>query len=241
MNVFNSRERNLILAHRGYSTKACENTMEAFDLCVENSIDAIEFDVHLSKDNQLVIIHDHNLLRLTGLDAQVEDLTYEELSKLQVKTKFGKGNIPLLNDLFKKHNNKLYYDIELKAKGYKNELLAQMCWDLIREYSLQEYCLISSFNPFVVASFNKISKRALPTAVIYSLDKEVPPLLRRGWGRFIAKPTHLKPHYQLVTKKVIKKRFPVITWTVDDVKLGKEFLDMGVLAIISNDPKLFLD
>lgn len=243
MNIFNKKETSLILAHRGASTKAAENTMKAFNLCVENSFDGIEFDVQLSKDDQLVIIHDFDLKRLANLDAKVRDLTYQELLELEIKTEYGTGKIPLLEDLFKKHTNKLYYDIELKAPALDNDILCIKCWQLIRKYSLEEYCMVSSFNPFVVRSFNKISKRAIPTAVIYSLDKEVPLLFRRGFGRFIAKSTHLKPHYELVNPKIFKrltkKGFPIITWTVDNLEEGKKFLEMGLLAIITNDVEIY--
>jgi len=67
METFFARtDRPLLFGHRGYSLLAPENTMKAFDLCAERNIPGVELDVHLCKTGELVVIHDHNLRRLSG-------------------------------------------------------------------------------------------------------------------------------------------------------------------------------
>ena len=71
-----------IFAHRGFSGKYPENTMLAFEKAVEIGVDGIELDVHLTKDNELVIIHDEDIKRTTNGEGLVKDMTLEELKKL---------------------------------------------------------------------------------------------------------------------------------------------------------------
>lgn len=229
----------LILAHRGMSHLACENTLEAFELTVQHKVDGIEFDIHLTKDQKLVVVHDHNLMRLAKVDKVVEQLTLEELQKFEVSTEYGKGKVPQLKDVFERFGTKLFYDIELKSETVKNGDFEQLVFDEIKKYKIENHCIVSSFNPFVMRKFNKISKRTIPSAIIYDDDPSVPPLLRKGWGRFICKVDFLKPNYQLIDDKTLKKGYPIITWTVDDVEVGNELLAKGVIALISNQPNIF--
>jgi glycerophosphoryl diester phosphodiesterase len=213
--------------------------MLAFDLCKEHNIVGIELDVHMCKSGELVIIHDHHLGRLCNLDAVVEELRWEQLKRLDVGSfkgaEFTGATIPLLSELFEKHHTHFIYDIELKTMDAKDGQLALKVWQCIQTYHLQEHVLISSFNPFVIRQFNRLSGNTIPTGTIYSLSKEVPPLLRRGWGRYIARPSVLKPHWELVNPKRVS-RYPIITWTVDDPKQAKALAQMNVAGIISNDP-----
>lgn len=104
----------MILAHRGYFDKYIpENSMTAFIRCVDKNI-PIELDVHLTKDKRVVVFHDYNLFRMTGINKNIEDITYNEIKKL----KLGKTNehIPLLEDVLKKVGNRVYILIELKNK-----------------------------------------------------------------------------------------------------------------------------
>ena len=104
----------MIIAHRGYYNKYIpENSMDAFIRCVEKNI-PIELDVHLTKDKKVVVFHDYNLFRMTGLNKNIEDCTYDELKELNL----GKTNqkIPLFSDVLKKVNNRVFILIELKNK-----------------------------------------------------------------------------------------------------------------------------
>ena len=77
-----------IYAHRGFSEKYPENTMLAFEKAVEIGVDGIELDVHLTKDNELVIIHDEDVKRTTNGEGLVKDMTLEELKKLDASATF---------------------------------------------------------------------------------------------------------------------------------------------------------
>ena len=104
----------MIIAHRGYYTKYIpENSMMAFKRCIDKNI-PFELDVHLTKDNKVVVFHEYNLLRMTGLNQKIEDTTYEELNKLYLDK--SKEKIPLLSEVLKINNDKVFMLIELKNK-----------------------------------------------------------------------------------------------------------------------------
>ena len=112
-----------IFAHRGFSGKYPENTMIAFEKAVEIGVDGIELDVHLTKDNELVIIHDEDVKRTTNGEGLVKDMTLEELKKLDASATFvgqyGVNPIPTLREYFElvKDTN-IITNIELKTSVY---------------------------------------------------------------------------------------------------------------------------
>lgn len=121
-----------VFAHRGFSGAYPENTMLAFRKAIEAGADGIELDIHESSDGKLVIIHDESLIRTTGVDKLVSDLTLKELVRIKAaKTKDDAFETPIpsfeefcdfmaSNGLFItnveiKTNNTWYQDIERKA------------------------------------------------------------------------------------------------------------------------------
>ncbi len=80
-----------IFAHRGFSAAAPENTMAAFRLAAEAGADGLELDVHLSKDREVVVIHDETVSRTTDGKGKVRELTLEELRRLDAGSRFGRG------------------------------------------------------------------------------------------------------------------------------------------------------
>ena len=104
----------MIVAHRGYWDKYVpENSMTAFIRCVERKI-PIELDAHLTKDNKVVVFHDYDLFRMTGINKKIEETNYEEIKTYNLKKSYEK--IPLLEDVLKKVNNRVLILIELKNK-----------------------------------------------------------------------------------------------------------------------------
>lgn len=246
--LFPEAGRPLIFGHRGFSSLAPENTMKAFDLCLKKGIGGIELDIHLCKSGELVVIHDHNLQRLAGVSARVEELTLQELQRLDVGShkdpKFAGERIPTLRQVFETYGSAFYYDIELKVGGTRDTGIASKTWQLIKELQMESAVLVSSFNPFAIRYFNRESNHTLPTAVIFSEAEEVPKALQHGWGRHIAHATVLKPDSLLVNTKMMakfskRKGFPILAWTVDDLNAGVNLLSLGVDGLISNNPSLF--
>ncbi len=139
-------------AHRGLhrnGTDAPENTMPAFKLAVEAGY-GIELDVQLTKDGQVVVVHDFDLKRACGIEKNVDDFTYEELCSMPV---FGSREmIPLLTDVLKLVDGKVPLIIEIKYKG-KADILCGRVDAILSQYK-GRYC-IESFHPQVLLWYRK--------------------------------------------------------------------------------------
>ena len=116
-----------VTAHRGFSGTAPENTLAAFRAAIDTGCDMIELDVHLSRDNQVVVIHDDTLERTTSGRGNVADQTYAELKRLDAGSwfdpRFSGERIPTLADVLSLARNRILVNIELK-KGKKPALSA---------------------------------------------------------------------------------------------------------------------
>ncbi len=243
--ILPGRARPLIFGHRGFSEEAPENTMEAFSLCVERGVPGVELDVHICASGELVITHDFSVKRVTGFDGIVEQMNYEQLRALDAGSfkapTFKEAYIPLMEELFDTFGDSLYYDIELKQSGFKDLGLASSLFDLIRSYAMEDHCVVSSFNPFAVRSFRRVSGNRIPTAVIYCIDDQVPKLLQHGKGRYIAGCGFLKPHYSLIKERTFsidheRRGYPMFAWTVNSEVEANRLIDLGVDGMIGNDP-----
>jgi len=238
MNVplFPDVPRPLIFGHRGCTSHAVENTMQAFQHCFDHQVIGIELDVHRCQSGQLVVIHDHDLNRLTHLEKTVENVPWEQLRLLSLQDS-SEAHIPLLEQVFSTFTDRFIYDVELKQEGIHDTGLAAAVWNMIQQYALEKSVLVSSFNPFALRRFNQVCNYAVPTAVIYSEDPEVPRFLRHGWGKHIARSSVLKPDISLLNAHMItRKRSPMITWTLNDPELAYQYYLQGVEGFISDDP-----
>jgi glycerophosphoryl diester phosphodiesterase len=77
VSLFPGLPRPLLFGHRGCSYAAPENTMQAIELCVMHRIPAVEIDIHLTLDGKLVLTHDFNIKRVSGIDAVIEKTTWD--------------------------------------------------------------------------------------------------------------------------------------------------------------------
>jgi glycerophosphoryl diester phosphodiesterase len=243
--------RPLLFAHRGISSIAPENTMASFKLARERGIPGIELDVHLTSDGKLAVIHDHSTARVTtGAALEIERSTWKELSAIDVGSWKGsewKGErIVELRQLFEEFGDAFYYDVEIKSNvasdyGLEKALAACLRDAFSSSGSLAGRILISSFNPMALARFKYLSS-ALPTAIIWSGDAEVPAYLRHGEGRWIGKVDVLKPDKAKVRRLSSFRwknmgRYPILPWTVDEGAEAARLLNLGCEGIISNKPQ----
>ena len=177
--------------------------MPAFALCIELGVPGIEIDVQVCKSGELVVIHDFDLDRLAGISAVIKELSYRELSAIDVGSRFSpkyKGTgVPLLTQVLDRFGKDLYFDLEIKTAGTENEGIANKILSLIAEKKLKDRCLISSFNPYVLRSIKDIDPNQ-PTALIYSKIRDLYFFLRHGEGRFAAHCDALKPGWEQVSE-----------------------------------------
>jgi len=231
----------LIFGHRGIPSLATENSLSGFKKILENSVKAVELDVHLTLDNQLVVIHDFNTERLSGIDCVVSDTEYSRIKELTIGAD---DKIPLLSEVFDLLGSRVFYDIEVKSLGKNRKELTGKLLDLIKKYKLDSCCIVSSFDPLLIKEFNRL-KSGIKTGVIYSRHKDVPFFLREGLGVFFTHVDIIKPHYKqlkgplfFLFTKILKKE--CYTWTVNDKETFEYVINRGCSGICSNNPQDFI-
>lgn len=154
----------LVFGHRGASKHAPENTLAAFRLALESHADGIEFDLHLSRDGQVVVMHDGQVDRTTHGSGHLARLSLEEIQRLDAGSWFGPSfaheRVPTLEQVFREFGSQLLYDLEIKNFSAPTNGLERKVIALIRRFGLEKRVLISSFNPQAI----RIFRRELPEA-----------------------------------------------------------------------------
>lgn len=218
-----------ISAHRGASGYEPENTRRSFARAIEMRAPMIELDVHLSKDGNLVVIHDF----YTKDHKRVADLTLEQLKAYDV----GKGeHIPLLSEVFDLVNQRAIINVELKALGSAKpvaELINRYIKD--KKWDPKKF-LISSFDHDMVREFHKYAP-SVPTAVLFEGNP-----IRRAQIATDAQAQNAVLQYAWITPEFIKdahkRGVKVFAYTVNDKNVAQELQNMGIDGIITNYPDL---
>lgn len=232
-----------IWAHRGASQYAPENTMEAFELAIQQGADGIETDVHLTKDNQLVIMHDEKIDRTTNGKGYIQDYTYEELKAFNANYQHGDYpfcHIPLLAELLELvKKTGIYLNIELKTDVIFYPDIEKKVLTLVKEYDLLPQVIFSSFNHYSLMKLRELD----PTVKIGLLYMEG---LYQPWHYAKAlKANALHPYYPCCElddyiKNAHANQIYVHPWTVNDQETILKLKVANVDAIITNDPILAL-
>jgi glycerophosphoryl diester phosphodiesterase len=138
-----------ITAHRGYSSIAPENTLPAIQEAIDAMSDYVEIDVQETKDGVVILLHDTNLKRTTGINKSIWNVTYEELRNFDAGKKARKiyrnTPIPTLEEALLLCQNSIYLNIEIKITNHEQQLVEEVV-RLIKEYDMEDQCVISSTN-----------------------------------------------------------------------------------------------
>ena len=151
-----------LIVHRGvHNSKIIENTLPAFVKCVDKNY-IIELDIHILKDNSIVVYHDYNLKKLTGVNKVIETLSYAQLSKMKIKNKY---IVPTLKQVIHIVNEKVPILIEVKDMNNNSkfeEELVKILDNYKGEFAIQ------SMNPFVIDWFYKNRKDYIIGLIIFN-------------------------------------------------------------------------
>ncbi len=229
----------LIIAHRGYSHIAPENTLEAIHEAINYGVDGVEFDVHLTKDHVPVVIHDHLLQRTTNgkSDLRVMDATYEEISQYEVGSwfdpKFAGTKIPTLDEILDIPRKRENFFIELKGDHCDPLLMASV---IVKHVQFLENYVLGSFNPHIIQEIQRLNP-SLPV-LGHVHDKESLEIYLNLGVRHLAVCSHLA-----VTREIeglAEQGIVLWSYTVDDKELAEHLVaDKGITGIITNDPSIY--
>lgn len=161
----------LIIAHRGASALAPENTLAAFALALKQGADGIELDVMLTRDKELAVIHDASVDRTTNGNGLVAEMTLADLRKLDAGSKFSPDfagePIPTLRQVLELTGSRILVNIELKNYAHPLDALTECVIRLVQELGLSQSVLLSSFNRSISAVPNALIQTF---AEVYSLS-----------------------------------------------------------------------
>jgi glycerophosphoryl diester phosphodiesterase len=242
-----------VIAHRGFSGKFPENTMASFRAAAELPIDALELDVHSTRDGKIVVIHDALLDRTTDRTGRVFDQNWSSLKQADAGFLFdpdkngkfpfrGKGiGIPLLEDVFKEFPQ-MKFIIEIKQIL---PAIEEPIYRLIKKYQMEDKVIIASENTEPLLRFRSLAP-SIPTnfsaqesIAFYNSYRLRLANFYKGTGDALQIPPRFRGD-QVVTSnfcRVAKKKGIIIhVWTVNEIDEMRQLLDFGVDGIITDFP-----
>jgi glycerophosphoryl diester phosphodiesterase len=245
MNLFlQPRSRPLVIAHRGSSAYAPENTLAAFTLAAEQGADAIELDVDLTRDGHVVVMHDATVDRTTDGQGRVADLTLDEIHRFDAgvwkAAMFEGERVPLLEEVFEAVGRRVLINVEIKGLSLRSQGLEEKVAALLERHGLFDRVIVSSFNPFALRRAKHINPR-LACGLIYAPDSPV--FLRDAWlAPLIPGLNARHPHYSQVNQGVVDqfhaRGLAVNVWTVNQSGIARAMAQAGVNGIMGDDPVL---
>jgi glycerophosphoryl diester phosphodiesterase len=228
----------LIFAHRGYSSQYPENTMLAFVEARNVGADGLELDVQMTKDGELVVIHDEKVDRTTDGKGFVKDFTAQELRKLDAGHQYKlskKEKIPLLEEVFEwLRGNPMVCNVEFKNGLIPYNGMEEKVVSLVRQYQLEDKIIFSSFNHYSVVHSTSLAP-----------EIETAPLLAEGlympwiYAKSI-RSSGFHPNYRAAPDEIIKLAIEagiaVRPYTVNKETEMERLIKVGCSAIITDDP-----
>ena len=244
-----------IIAHQGASLDLPPNTIEAFQLALDHGADIIELDIWRSMDGVWVVIHDRNLLRITGVNKDITQMSFDEIQSLDAAYNFSdsSGNylyrdkgykIPSLEEVLKNFNiEKINIEIKDNRKLGLSDLV-----ELIKKYQMQQKTLFVSFYYSVIKEFRKVSKNEIATAASKSDIMRMIYFGKLPWYKIPFNAFQMPFYSKKVERYGLKKSdwidrmqskgLEVHYWTVDNYKDMKKAFSIGASGVITNRPKV---
>lgn len=243
-------QKPLIVAHRGSSLNAPENTLAAFKLAKDEGADAFEFDVHLTKDEIVIATHDYHFKRF-GVNKKINELNFSEVKQIDVakplNPKFNKECAPTLGEIFelwKNNGTPKLIEIEIKSENiFDRRLEYRVLMNIISFHNA--YASKDLINNLIIISFNPLSlfffKNKLPQAKRGLLLSNKETFWKRLFVKLfwkLAKPHFIIPSKDMLTEDFIKKHFlcDLGVYTIENKNDYDKIKHFELWAITTNSP-----
>lgn len=230
-----------IWAHRGASFYAPENTLEAFDIAVKQKSDGVELDVQLTKDGELVVIHDETIDRVTEGTGYVKDYNLKDLKQFNAAKLFphyGFSAIPTLEEVYRLLKpTDLKINVELKTGIIFYEGIEEKLINLAGELDMEDRIIYSSFNHYSLLRLRELKKDVkigllvsdfYVNVIDYAINLGADAL--HPIGHMLKLPGFIEESKA--------KNMKLHVWTVDGEEEIKLLNDYGIEAIITNKPAI---
>jgi glycerophosphoryl diester phosphodiesterase len=235
------------IGHRGASGYEPENTLISFKKAIELNVDMIELDVHLTKDKEVIVLHDETLERTTNGEGDVRKKYLFEIKNYRTKEK--QQEVPTLQEVIDEVKGRVEINIEIKLEDTAVEVMK-----IVKRNNIEKDVVISSNHPKSLQVVKRMNSN-VRTALLYyatKTDLGLPILVFFSRIAFpyvrklifkrleIAQAEYLNLTYYLANKKFVTKLhelgYKVNVWTVNEVEKMKELKQDGIDGIITNYP-----
>jgi glycerophosphoryl diester phosphodiesterase len=229
--------RPLVIAHRGASDDAPENTIAAFELALEQGADGIELDVHLSADEHPVVIHDFTLERTTDGAGPVSEHTVRELKRLDAggwrDHRFRGQRVQTLQEVLERFRDRARFWVELKGGSTLYPGIEERVVSLLEIYDVVDRALVQSFDHEAIARIRATSPEIRVGALVAQAPLDVA-LLRPGAANAICPGAHLLT--EDVLSEIRGADLECYVWTVNEPAQMDRLVGWGVSGIITDRP-----
>jgi glycerophosphoryl diester phosphodiesterase len=242
---FGSPDSPIIIAHRGFSDAAPENTLAAFRKAIEEGVGMIELDVRLSADDQFVVIHDKRLDRTTARRGLVKNLPAKELTALDngswFSQNFSKERVSLLQDVFPLVQRGPLLNIEIKpdVESSNGSLAEEMLVEIVKKSRISHRVILTSFNHQMMKRVKHLDQ-TIVTGILYNPItnfRRPPSQLRAATNADI----FICSKYQIngdVVSDARKAGLLVYVYGIKSERDVRRMVRLGIDGLIVNDPKL---
>ena len=238
-----------VISHRGANKYAPQNTLAAFQKSVQIGVDGFETDVHITKDEQLVICHNYTIDETSDGEGEISQMTLAQLKSYDFGSyfspKFAGTRLPTVDEFlsFVETTDISLLNIELKSPKENETAIVRETIRLVKEHGLFDKLIISSFDPKLLVEAKTIDEKCqtgflyCPTRMNMWRDR----LLKNyvPYAKSIGADA-LHPHYAFVDEKYVEAAHEagirVNAWTVDSVKAIENMIKCKVDGIITNFP-----
>jgi glycerophosphoryl diester phosphodiesterase len=242
-----------VIAHKALTSDEFPgNSLSAITESLSSTVDGIEVDVRMSKDGVLFLYHGDTLEEYTDNQGIPEDYDWSHLS--QVKYKQTEEKLISLHEFFTIVGTQKVIFLDIKSNNKIDTKMAHRVVDCIKQYQLQDNVFVESFNPITLAAIRLYSRDIM---VMYNFTdntkalgeesqeqfNKIPWILKQYWVqkqvRRVIRPDVLGPRFNLnpkVLTKLVSHGYPIISWTVDDLKNAQFLYKLGVNGLQSNKP-----
>ncbi len=242
--------RPMIIGHRGSPATDPENSLQGFRAAIAAGVQAVEFDVRLTRDDVLVCSHDPALGRLGGARVPIAQLTLEQVQRQPLK---GGAVVPTLQEVLDVCYGRIDVVVEVKNKPTQPDfradrrsalMLAEFLQDRRRQVAADRVRAVSSFDGDSVSLFAKVAPEYADRTALLGIPTEPPEdILEEAERRSLG---HIHLHYltllrkQSIVARAAERGVQVTAWTVNSRPLARRFLGLGVVGIVTDDPRRML-
>ncbi|MBI4562312.1 MAG: glycerophosphodiester phosphodiesterase [Candidatus Rokubacteria bacterium] len=231
--------RPLVVAHRGASAYAPENTIAAFELAIAQGADVLEFDVHLSRDDQPVVIHDFTLDRTTNGRGPVRELTVQELKRLDAggwfHRKYAGQQIQTLHEILERFRGRVRFGVELKAGSDFYPGIEERVIATLQIYQATEHTLVLSFDHPALGRVRAMDP-GIRTGALVAHRPLDPEAVAPGIATALCPVAHLLTEAD--ARRALAAGLEVFVWVPNDPALMDRLIAWGVTGIVTDRPDL---